>query len=156
VAHLTDDLGWALGAVFRAYAKAAGEAVGEVPGGPRGYLVLAAAVQQVATNQGALGQHLGIDRTVLTYLLDDLEKAGLVERRPDPADRRSRRVVATDKGREVLAGRQEVLRKVEAHVLGVLGGDEPAFRAMLQRVAAHAHALDPMRNACDAAEQADC
>ena len=48
---------------------------------------LAAAVQDVAGNQGTLGQQLGIDRTVLTYLIDDLESLGLVERRPDPADR---------------------------------------------------------------------
>lgn len=155
MADLTDDLGWALGAAFRAYAKAAGEAVGEVPGGPRGYQVLAAAVQEVATNQGTLGQHLGIDRTVLTYLLDDLEQAGLVERRPDPADRRSRRIVATAKGRDVLADRQEVLRKVEAHLLGVLGSDEAPFRAMLQRVARHANSFDPMKNACEAVEQVE-
>ena len=35
----------------------------------------------------------------MTYLLDDLEQAGLIERRPEPADRRARRVVATDAGR---------------------------------------------------------
>ena len=31
----------------------------------------------------------------MTYLLDDLEAAGLVERRPDPTDRRARRVAPT-------------------------------------------------------------
>ncbi|MGW1544775.1 MarR family transcriptional regulator [Streptomyces sp. NPDC002309] len=40
----------------------------------------------------------GVDRTVMTYLLDDLERAGPVERRPDPSDRRSRHVVATEHG----------------------------------------------------------
>lgn len=153
-ADLTDDLGWQLGVVFRAYARAAGEAVSDVPGGPRGFQVLAAAAQEVAANQGTLGQHLGIDRTVLTYLIDDLERAGLVERRPDPADRRSRRIVATDQGREVLIQRQEILRKVESHLLGVLGADTATFRILLQRLASHANALAPLSNACDVAADA--
>ena len=38
----------------------------------------------------------------MTYLLDDLEKAGLIERRPDPADRRARRIAATASGRRLL------------------------------------------------------
>jgi MarR family transcriptional regulator for hemolysin len=51
----------------------------------------------------ALAQHLGIDRTAMTYLLDDLETAGLIERRPGPADWRARRVVATEHASETLA-----------------------------------------------------
>ncbi len=36
----------------------------------------------------------------MTYLLDDLEAAGLIERRPDPSDRRARRLAATPHGRD--------------------------------------------------------
>jgi DNA-binding transcriptional MocR family regulator len=61
---------------------------------------LDAAAHGAVGSQLALAQHLGIDRTVMTYLLDDLEAAGLIERRPDPADRRARRVVATQLGME--------------------------------------------------------
>src|SRR5450631_898751 len=81
-AALADDLGWGLGVVFRAYVTAADAAVAELPGGPRGYQVLAAATRSDVGSQLALAQHLGIDRTVMTYLLDDLEAAGLIERRP--------------------------------------------------------------------------
>ena len=69
---------------------------------PRGYQVLASAAQSTVGSQLALAQHLGIDRTVMTYLLDDLEAAGLIERRPDPADRRARRIVATRQGVDLL------------------------------------------------------
>src|ERR1700735_1713517 len=100
---LADDLGWGLGTVFRAYVPAAHEAVADLPGGPRGYQVLSAAAQGAVGSQLALAQHLGVDRTVMTYLLDDLESANLIERRPDPADRRARRIVATDKGNELLS-----------------------------------------------------
>ena len=82
------DLGWALGAVLRSYLNAAAGVVGAVPGGGRGYLVLDTAGRGEPKSQLALAQFLGVDRTMMTYLLDDLEQAGLVERRPDPADRR--------------------------------------------------------------------
>src|SRR3954465_14953413 len=92
------DLGWALGVVLRGYAKSAQTVIAEVPGGPRGFQGLASAVAGTAPTQLALANKLGIDRTVMTYLLDDLEQAGLIERQPDPADRRARRVVATEAG----------------------------------------------------------
>ena len=69
---LDSDLGWALGAVFRAYVKSAEAAVADLPGGPRGYQVLAAAARDLPRSQLALAQQLGVDRTVMTYLLDDL------------------------------------------------------------------------------------
>jgi hypothetical protein len=44
---------------FRAYIKAANEVVSDIPGGPRGYQVIVAAIQHQADNQGALAQRLG-------------------------------------------------------------------------------------------------
>jgi len=89
--NVESDLGWALGTVTRSYLRTAAEAVADVPGGPRGYQVLSTAACGEASSQLAMAQRLGVDRTVMTYLLDDLEMAGLVERKPDPADRRARR-----------------------------------------------------------------
>ena len=95
----SSDLGWALGVLSRSYVKAVAATFADVPGGPRGYQVLAAAARDEHGSQLALAQHLGVDRTVMTYLLDSLAEAGLIERRPDPADRRARRIVATARGR---------------------------------------------------------
>jgi DNA-binding MarR family transcriptional regulator len=137
---LSNDLGWALGVLSRCYLKAAAAAFADVPGGPRGYQVLAAAARDEHGSQLALAQHLGVDRTVMTYLLDSLAEAGLIERRPDPADRRARRIVATSRGRAVLDGLGERLRAAEDQVLGGLDDDRDrqAFRALLQRLAVHA------------------
>jgi DNA-binding MarR family transcriptional regulator len=148
---LNDDLGWALGVVFRAYAKAANVAFSELPGGPRGYQVLASAARGQTGSQLALARHLGVDRTVMTYLLDDLEKAGLIERRPDPQDRRARQVVATASGHERLDHLDRRLQAAELHVLAGLDSepDRRAFRALLFQLAAHAQALDPVRNRCE-------
>lgn len=144
-----------LGVVFRAYAKAADHVLGDLPGGPRGYQVLSSAIGEPARNQGSIGADLGIDRTILTYLIDDLEKAELVARRPDPADRRSRLVVATAKGRETWESRREALEHVEAHVLGALpAGGAESFRSMLQTVACSAQARDPLTDLCEAVTEA--
>jgi DNA-binding MarR family transcriptional regulator len=117
--------------------------VSDLPGGHRGYLVLATAQQSSCSNQAALAQQLGIDRTVMTYLVDDLERAGLVERRPDPADRRSRRVVLTDASQDVLATAGDRVRSVEASVLGALSDDDATvLRHLLVSAAAGQPAAD--------------
>ncbi|GAA2395688.1 MarR family winged helix-turn-helix transcriptional regulator [Dactylosporangium salmoneum] len=150
---LQSDLGWALGVLLRGYAKGAQSVIAGVPGGPRGYQVLTSAVDGDAATQLALANKLGIDRTVMTYLLDDLEKAGVIERQPDPADRRARRIIATEAGRATLCDLQRKLRHVEDRVLGALPEDERAqFRAMLRSVAVSLDAHDPLGDPCSAIE----
>ncbi|MFJ6169297.1 MarR family winged helix-turn-helix transcriptional regulator [Micromonospora orduensis] len=151
---LDDDLGWMLGIVFRGHVKAAEHALTDFPGGPRGYQVLTAAVNGPARNQGAIAEELGIDRTVLTYLIDDLEGPGFVARRADPADRRNRLVDVTDAGRAAWEQRRRALRQVESHLLGALTPAESAtLRALLQRVACSTQATDPLRDLCEVVEQ---
>jgi DNA-binding MarR family transcriptional regulator len=153
---LADDLGWGLGTIFRAYVKAANAAVADLPGGPRGYQVLAAAAQGAVGSQLALAQHLGVDRTVMTYLLDDLEAAGLIERRPDPADRRARRVVATQSGNELLTSLNDRLRAAEAHLLAPLGAEtRDSFRSQVRVLATQLDAVDPPDSPCDLADEVD-
>ena len=153
---LADDLGWGLGTVFRAYVAAAHAAVADLPGGPRGYQVLSAAAQGTVGSQLALAQHLGVDRTVMTYLLDDLEAAGLIERRPDPADRRARRIVATRKGTKLLAALDDNLRTAEARLLSPLDpAARESFRAQVRVVATRAEALDPLESPCDLEDVVD-
>jgi DNA-binding MarR family transcriptional regulator len=152
---LGDDLGWALGVVFRSYVKAAGAAFADLPGGPRGYQVLAAAVRGQLASQLALAQHLGVDRTVMTYLLDDLERAGLIERHPDPADRRARRIVGTTAGRELLDELDRRLQAAECEVLAGLENeaDRGTFRALLRQLASRARELDAEPDPCEIAQQ---
>ena len=52
-------------------------------------------------SQQKLGEQLGIDRTTVVELIDDLEKKGVVERRRNPADRRSYGLHLTARGRTV-------------------------------------------------------
>ncbi|MFC4854187.1 MarR family winged helix-turn-helix transcriptional regulator [Actinophytocola glycyrrhizae] len=153
MAALDGDLGWTLGVVFRAYVRATDAAVGDLPGNHRGYQILKAATEERPESQSALCQRLGIDRTVMTYLLDDLERAGLVARRPAPADRRTRLVVATDTGRDRLADLDRRLAHAETHVLSSLdASDRRQLKALLGKLAGHANSLDPVTDACTIVE----
>jgi DNA-binding MarR family transcriptional regulator len=153
---LADDLGWGLGTVFRAYVIAAHAAVADLPGGPRGYQALSAAAHGTVGSQLALAQHLGVDRTVMTYLLDDLEAAGLIERRLDPADRRARRIVATKQGTKLLAALNDRLQSAEAHLLTPLDPEaRESFRAQLRVLATRIDAVDPPESPCDLADAVD-
>jgi DNA-binding MarR family transcriptional regulator len=146
---LDSDLGWTLGVVFRAYVKASTAVMADVPGGHRGYQVLTAAARDEASSQSALGAQLGIDRTVLTYLLDDMERVDLVARKPDPADRRTRQIVATESGRALLCRLEERLEHAEAHILsGLPARDRRTLKSLLTRLAAHTNAQDPVANTC--------
>ncbi|WP_226363675.1 MarR family winged helix-turn-helix transcriptional regulator [Pseudonocardia abyssalis] len=148
--RLESDLGWALGTVMRSYLRAVDEVVAGVPGGPRGYQVLAAAGRGEAGSQLALAQHLGVDRTVMTYLIDDLEGAGLVERRPDPADRRARLLSLTDDGSARLCAVERALRSAEDAVLAPLAADErTVLRDLLARIALGSAPVNP----CQVAEE---
>jgi DNA-binding MarR family transcriptional regulator len=52
---------------------------------------------------------LQVDAPYTTVVVDDLESRGLVERRPDPADRRRKIVAITPAGRELAASADQVL-----------------------------------------------
>lgn len=153
---LDDDLGWSLGVVFRSYVRTADALVSELPGGPRGFQVLAAAAQELPVGQGVLAQRLGIDRTVMTYLVDDLEAAGLVSRRPAPADRRNKQIVATPHGLETWRQLRARLSQAEEHVLAPLAAkDRDRFRSLLRTLALRAQTLDPVADACALVEELD-
>jgi DNA-binding MarR family transcriptional regulator len=134
-----DDLGLALSVVLRAYLDAATAVFADICGGPRGYQILAGAAHHAPPTQGALAQQLGIDRSVLTYLLDDLEAGRLIERRPDPADRRARRIVLTKAGEATLAKLSKRLEAAEKHALrGLEETEQKVLRELLWRASSTA------------------
>lgn len=58
--------------------------------------------------QEELSMHIGVDKSNVTRTLIQLEAAGFVERRPNPADRRSTLVYPTDLAYELLPAIVEV------------------------------------------------
>lgn len=130
------DLGSSLGTLFRAYLREVDLAISGTLGTPRAYLVLAVVAGGDCANQAAIATRLGLDRTALTHLVDDLEARGLVERSPDPADRRSRRVALTERGTRIHAELARRVTLVERRLLGGLSPSEDTeLRQLLDRAA---------------------
>jgi MarR family transcriptional regulator for hemolysin len=150
-----EDLGWALGALLRSYRDLVGPALGDIPHGQRGYETLCEVVRGGQPSQLSLANHLGIDRTVMTYLIDDLVDAGLVERRPNPADRRQRQIVATPRGRKAVARLCARVADAEGSVLGALDAEErEQFRRLLDKAADATGAIAHTDEACAAVDEA--
>ncbi len=148
LAGLEESLSWLLAGSFRAHLAAMREALGDLPHGPRGYEALYGAAHGSARNQAELAKQLGVDRTVMVYLVDDLERAGLVERVPDPCDRRSKLIRVTEAGHARLATLSARTATAEAEVLAELSpAEQELLRSMLRRVAAGGARYD-LAHAC--------
>ncbi len=70
---------------------------------------------------GALSEYLRIAARSATDVVDALEDARLVERRPDPADRRAKLIVLTKRGREAVAAGRQTVEGLEDQVTEILG-----------------------------------
>lgn len=81
----------------------ANEALGELGLKVRQYSALVLASADAPPTQRELSQFLALDPSQIVAIVDSLEKRGAVERRPDPRDRRSKIIVATEAGRELCA-----------------------------------------------------
>jgi len=86
-------------------------------------------------DMGAVASLLGMDRTTLTAALKPLERRGLVKVKAGPADRRSRVMTLTARGRKLLARAVPVWRKTHVAVEELLpDGDPDRLRKNLRAV----------------------
>lgn len=74
--------------------------------------------------QGTLAERAGLSKQAVQQFLDQLEKAGLIRREPDPADKRAKRVFLTPAGAEALAVRQAAEREAERAIRDALGNKQ--------------------------------
>lgn len=97
------------------------------------YSVLLALGEEPVRTQNALAQAIGADKTRIIGVLDDLQDRGLIERRPDPGDRRVRLLSLTPEGRRLRASAQAGIRERENRLLTRLpAGDRDAFLRALR------------------------
>ncbi len=84
---------------------------------------------------GSVAALLAMDRTTLTAALKPLQRRGLIEIAVDPSDKRGRRLVLTDPGRDLLAEALPVWKSTHAGIETPLGDGEPdRLRAGLDAV----------------------
>jgi DNA-binding MarR family transcriptional regulator len=97
--------------------------------------------------QQQLSSDMGIDPSAMVTLIDELESAGLAERRRRPNDRRAWEVTLTAKGRATLKRAKRAAAAVEDEVLGGLApADRDELVALLRRALGSVPPQPPWRS----------
>jgi len=100
------------------------------------YIALAELNRRPAKTQLELAEAIGYDKTRLIALLDDLEHRGLIERKPDPVDRRARTVQLTPRGDELRTSARNDIRAMEDGLLSKLSvAEQDTLRSVLPKLA---------------------
>ena len=86
--------------------------------------VLVMLTRHQGVNQGGLAELLDVEPITVCRMVDRLQEADLVERRPDPADRRSWRLFLTGKAGELLAQLQPLGEQLEAEAFEGISSEE--------------------------------
>lgn len=110
-------------------------------------LPLCKALVRLENNEGVsqvrLAELAEIEPMTMVRILDRMQADGLLERRPDPVDRRARRLYLTAKARPVLDEIWRLGELTRAEIFaGISRQDSEAFIAVLERVHGNLCALD--------------
>ena len=116
---LSGNLAWLLSRASYALATELTAGLAALGLSPRAHCVLSTAMTGEFT-QTELAQSVGLDKTTMVVTIDELEAAGLAERRPSPDDRRARVVAVTDAGRRKVTEGREIVEGIQADVLAAL------------------------------------
>jgi DNA-binding MarR family transcriptional regulator len=99
--------------------------------------ILRVLAQEQGMSQQRLATVLGMFPSRLVLVLDELEKAGLIERRESAADRRVYALNVTSRGKEVLRAIGQVAREHrEALVAALTPTEQETLARLLARIAA--------------------
>ena len=91
--------------------------------------------QQEDISISSLSAKTSLANTTLTSMLDRMESAGLIIRKPDPTDRRSRLIALTDKAKALQHDYELVSQQMnERYYIGFSESEIRRFEAYLQRV----------------------
>ncbi|MFD6159154.1 MarR family winged helix-turn-helix transcriptional regulator [Nocardia sp. NPDC060256] len=102
-----------------------------------GYSVLLGLGKEPVYTQAALAKSINADKTRIIGVLDELQRGGLIERAPDPADRRVNLVSITQAGRTLRDRVQADIQEQENRLLSQLpAADRRAFLRSLQTLSA--------------------
>ena len=103
-------------------------------------LVHVAAVE--GSRQNVIAERMGVEPMTVCAYLDRLERLGLVERKPDPKDRRAKNVTTTDAAdRLILAVREQSESLYEEMQLGLDAATRATFLEAMKAVRANLQSL---------------
>ncbi len=132
---LASDLCWLLARTSHALTTELTAALEVLGISPRAHAVLTTALTGELT-QSEIARLVGLDKTTMVVTVDELEAAGLAERRPSSTDRRARVIAVTELGVQTVRQADDVLDRVRDDVLSVLAPEErEIFLSALSRLA---------------------
>jgi MarR family transcriptional regulator, transcriptional regulator for hemolysin len=143
-APVTEFAGQLFFRLWRATHTRTAEALGSVGLTPALFALLNVVGAREGAIQQELGEALGIDRSTMVSLIDQLEGAGLARRRPSVTDRRAREIAITPKGRRLLERARGLIAQVEDEVLAGLTAPERRELLALLRRALHSAPTQPL------------
>jgi DNA-binding MarR family transcriptional regulator len=91
---------------------------------PRGWGALNVLDAEGPITQHALCGCIGMDPSSMVATIDELEAAGLVERRRHPSDRRAHALHLTERGQQTLARGRRVAKQAQEELLAPLSATE--------------------------------
>lgn len=113
-------------------------ALGQDGFSPRVFSALSLAVHSPNITQSELARMLGIERSGLVAIVDELESRGYLERVAVPDDRRVQALVPTEAGRAAYAEAAELARAHEAALLSNLtAAEKETLLRLLRKIRAH-------------------
>src|ERR671916_1011690 len=121
---VTEFVGQLFFRLWRASHVRAADVLGSVGLSPALFALLNVIGAREGAIQQELGSVMGIDRSTMVSLIDQLEGAGLAKRRPSATDRRAREIAITPKGRRLLQRSRRMISETEDEVLAGLTADE--------------------------------
>jgi MarR family transcriptional regulator for hemolysin len=130
--------------IWRATHTRTAEMLGSVGLTPALFALLNVIGAREGAIQQELGSALGIDRSTMVSLIDQLESAGLAKRRPSATDRRAREIAITPKGRRALQRARGLILQVEDEVLAGLSAEERGELVALLRRALDSAPAQPL------------
>jgi DNA-binding MarR family transcriptional regulator len=132
---LADWLGPLLGRAHEAHRAITIEALASLGLSPKGFGALTILATEGPLSQQRLAQRQGIDRTTMVAVVDELERAGAVERRRDAGDRRAYALQLTRKGRRLVTRAAAAAAESERRFLAPLAAeDQLRLKAALRRL----------------------
>jgi DNA-binding MarR family transcriptional regulator len=134
-ASLADQVGYLLSKAHLRVHVGANEALEPLGLTVKHYGLLTLLVHEGPVSQGRLGEVMRIDRTTMVALIDDLERAGHVDRSRNPEDRRAYALSATSTGKRVQRKAAALMKGVYDEALSPLSaGERRGLRRMLRAI----------------------
>lgn len=132
--RIEDCISFLVGKAAQKISRRARDKLAQYGVSPTQYAVLNVLWERDGQSGAELTDRLAIDSATITGVIDRLQAAGLLDRRPDPVDRRVQRLFLTSNGKALQAPLDAAIALLNQEVVGEMGDQAPGLWAALRRL----------------------